>query len=287
MKRLSLANSAAVRRIIELALEEDLAQGDVTSELCVLPTAQGHATVLAREKLRWCGSELVSEIVRISGRALHVESLVTEGEEVDDRTALLKLSGSLRDLLALERTILNFVQRLSGVATYTASVVQHAQGITVLDTRKTVPGWRALDKYAVRVGGGSNHRWSLGDMVLVKNNHIDACGGDVAETLRRVNDGKPPYMSVEVEVRNLAELRAAAPFKPSIVMLDNFGNDEIGAALEFLRSSGWSPLVEVSGGVTAQRLVELKTLGVRFVSMGALTTQARQVDISMRVELDS
>jgi len=206
-----------------------------------------------------------------------------DGALVEADATLVELEGPTREILALERTILNFLQRLSGVATHTRDFVRGARGLAVLDTRKTMPGWRVLDKYAVTVGGGSNHRLSLGDMVLVKNNHIDAHSHGIRGALERIASQKPLYMPWEVEVRSLDELRAALEFKPTIIMLDNFSNESIKEAMAIVCAAAHRPLVEVSGGVTKDRLPSLHELGVDAVSAGFLTTHAPNVDISMRI----
>jgi nicotinate-nucleotide pyrophosphorylase (carboxylating) len=179
--------------------------------------------------------------------------------------------------------VLNFLQRLSGVATAARALVLKNPGIVLLDTRKTMPGWRLLDKYAVRIGGARNHRFSLGDMILIKNNHIDAHPEGMRAVLAHIVANKPLYMPWEVEVRTLQELGVALEFSPTIVMLDNFSDELIAEALTRISAQPRRPLVEVSGGVTPERLVSLASLGVDAVSMGALTTRAPNVDISLRI----
>ncbi len=275
-----------VRKLIELALHEDLPRGDITSRLALKPRIGAFARVRAKEALVVCGLPLIREIVRAHGSRVQIKFLQREGARVVAGQTIAELRGDARALLELERTILNFLQRLSGVATYTSSVMRSAKGIRVLDTRKTMPGWRALDKYAVRVGGGTNHRGSLSDMILVKNNHIDGAGGvDIA--LSRVMRGRPRGIKVEVEVRTIDELLAVIRYRPDIIMLDNFSIARIRLALKILRRKLRSCLVEVSGGVRPGRFAALRKAGVGLVSMGALTTQARNVDISMALSIES
>jgi nicotinate-nucleotide pyrophosphorylase (carboxylating) len=169
------------------------------------------------------------------------------------------------------------------VASVAREAVANAAGITILDTRKTMPGWRSLDKYAARVGGAKNHRFSLSDMILIKNNHIDAHQGDVTATLQAVFKSKPHFMPVEVEVRSLEELAATIPFNPTAVLLDNMSDSQIEASLKILKERAPQILVEVSGGITIQRLKSLALLGVPAVSMGSITTAARNRDISLRI----
>lgn len=279
-----LFDAPSVRRLVLLAIEEDLPAGDVTAALTIDPEDCGRATVVAREALIVCGVPLVGVVFREFGWEVAVEAVVAEGSRVTAEAPLVRLAGSTRHLLAAERIVLNFLQRLSGVATGVRRVVDAAHGITVLDTRKTTPGWRLLEKYAVRVGGGANHRGSLSDMVLVKNNHIAAHRGSVRDTLRRVFAAKPIYLPVEVEVRSLTELEEALEFDVAVIMLDNMPTALIAAALQRIRAVKSQLPVEVSGGITPERFPELARAGVTLVSMGALTTQAVNVDISMRLE---
>lgn len=280
-----MLDSILARKIIDLALEEDLGGGDITSTLTVPEGSSGQAELLAKEPLVACGLPLVQSILsRVTSHPIKVKLQVAEGQKVPKGTVLATMDADLRGLLAAERTILNFIQRLSGIATATARVCSKARGITVLDSRKTTPGLRVLEKYAVRIGGGRNHRLSLADMILVKNNHIDANGGSVTKTLARVRENAPLYMPLEVEVRTIEELTEALPFNPTVVMLDNMTDREISKALSVISKSGVAVQVEISGGVTAERLPKLRALGVRIVSMGALTTRAQNVDISMRIK---
>lgn len=273
-----------VKRLIQLAIEEDLPAGDVTAALTIPADQLGRATIIAREPLVVCGVPLVHAIFREFGWNVVVQPSAAEGSEVGDGAPLARLSGKTQHIVAAERIVLNFLQRLSGVASGTRAIVRKAGGITILDTRKTTPGWRLLEKYAVRLGGGANHRGSLSDMVLVKNNHIAAHGGSVRATLKGVFDAKPFYLPVEVEVRSLEELDQALEFEVSVIMLDNMSTPLIAAALSRIAAKRPGLPVEVSGGVTVDRLPELAQAGVGLVSMGALTTQARNVDISLRLE---
>lgn len=281
---MSIFNSPLVQKIISLSIEEDLAYGDVTSELTVPKDRRGLGEIIAKENMIVCGLPLIELITGlVSQNVKSITLLKGEGERARKGDILARIDADLRGLLGAERTILNFLQRLSGVATLTAQVCAQSRGLTMLDTRKTTPGLRVLEKYAVRIGGGSNHRSSLGDMILVKNNHIDANQGSVKRTMERVAKNAPPYLPVEIEVRNLDELTEALPFKPSVIMLDNMNDREIKRALQLIASSSIAPQVEVSGGVTTERFKALSALGVKMVSMGSLTTRAQNVDISMRI----
>ncbi len=272
-----------IRKLVNLALEEDLAFGDITASLTVPEDHRSTARIVARQQLVMCGSEVLPVIMQEGRWAIDVTLAVEDGVLLQADTVIAELKGLTRELLAAERTILNFLQRLCGVATYTREFCSVEPGLVILDTRKTMPGWRVLDKYAVRIGGGRNHRFCLGDMVLVKNNHIDAHLKGLRGALADVVANKPLYMPWEVEVRNLDELRVALEFKPTIIMLDNFTDSAIVDAVKIIRVLPEPPMIEVSGGITRERLVRIRLAGADAVSVGALTTQAPNVDISMRI----
>ena len=279
-------SSENIKTLVQLSLREDLPNGDITSELTVPENLTAKANIVAREKLVVCGLPLIKEIVSQSGFNVQCEILLSEGEVAQSEAILSKLSGKSRELLILERTILNFLQRLCGIATYTKRLTSQVSKLKILDTRKTMPGFRALDKYAVLIGGGTNHRANLSEMVLVKNNHIDAHPGGIKGALKDLFAKCPPHIPREIEVRNTAELEVAASFGPKIIMLDNFSDNQIPDAIKKLRSINPKIQVEVSGGITEDRLKALDSMGVDLVSMGSLTTKANNVDISMRIEND-
>ncbi len=279
--------SNLIRKLIALALEEDLSFGDITTALTVPDGHRSQARVIARQPMVMCGVEVLDLIVSEGHWNISLRPQAVDGEQLENGAVLAVLDGPTSEILAAERTLLNFLQRLCGVATYTRDFCRIEPGLVVLDTRKTMPGWRVLDKYAVRVGGGKNHRFCLGDMVLVKNNHIDACPGGIRMALANVVQGKPLYMPWEVEVRNLDELRVALEYSPTIVMLDNFSDELLQEAIGLVRSRADVPMVEVSGGVSRDRLAVIRAAGADAVSVGALTTQAPNVDISMRITASS
>jgi nicotinate-nucleotide pyrophosphorylase (carboxylating) len=272
-----------IRKLVDLALEEDLAFGDITAALTVPEEHVSTARIIARQQLVMCGYEVLRIVLQEGRWGLECKESAADGDLLQDGTVIAELSGSTRALLAAERTILNFLQRLCGVATYTREFCAVQPGLVVLDTRKTMPGWRVLDKYAVRVGGGRNHRFCLGDMILVKNNHIDAHPSGMRGALADIASQKPLYMPWEVEVRTLEELAIALDYKPTIVMLDNFSDELIVEAVKKVRALADQPMIEVSGGITRERLKRIHEAGADAVSVGALTTQAPNVDISMRL----
>ncbi len=260
-----------------------MAFGDITAQLTVPSDHRSKARVIARQRLVVCGTELASLIAAEARWPLDISVSAKEGEWLKDGDLIMEVEGGTRNLLSFERTLLNFLQRTCGVATYTRNFCQDKPALVVLDTRKTMPGWRVLDKYSTRTGGAKNHRVSLGDMILVKNNHIDAHPTGIRGALKDIVEKKPKGMSWEVEVRTLEELRIALEYKPSIVMLDNFNDTELARAVAVARGNEHVPMIEVSGGVSKERLAVIAAAGVDAVSVGALTTQAPNVDISMRI----
>jgi len=273
-----------VERLIDLALEEDLFLGDVTSEATLDAGAEGEGRFLAKDDLVLAGTGVAVRVFERLGAACCFDA--RDGDRVPRGAFIGTARGSLRALLAAERTALNFLQRLSGVATLTRRCVDAlASGgkTRLLDTRKTTPGWRHLEKEAVRVGGGTNHRFALGDGVLIKDNHVAACGG-VGEAVRRARARASAMLKVEVEVVDLAGLSEALSAAADIVLLDNM--DEATMAEAVRRASGRT-LLEASGNMTLERLPRVAATGVDFVSMGALTHSAKAVDISFEVSAGS
>ncbi len=269
-----------VERLVDLALEEDLFLGDVTSEATLDAGTEGEGRFLAKEDLVLAGSEVAIRVFERLGASCRFD--VRDGERAPRGSTFGQARGPLRALLAAERTALNFVQRLSGVATLTRRCVDAlAAGgrARLLDTRKTTPGWRRLEKEAVRAGGGTNHRFALGDGVLVKDNHVAACGG-VGEAVRRARARASAMLKVEVEVVDLAGLDEALSAGADIVLLDNM--DEAAMAQAVRRAAG-RVLLEASGNMTLDRLPRVAATGVDFVSMGALTHSAPAVDISFEI----
>jgi nicotinate-nucleotide pyrophosphorylase (carboxylating) len=277
--------SPAVLRLIELALEEDLGRGDVTTDAVVDATVRAEGEVVAREPVIVAGLAVASEVFRRMDASLTVVPLVEDGAQLAAGGALLRVAGAAAGLLRGERTALNFLQRLSGIATVTRAFVAAAgSGARIADTRKTYPGSRALEKLAVRAGGGSNHRFDLGAGVLIKDNHL-AVAGSVAEAVRRARAGAPHGLKIEVEVDTLEQLDQALEAEADIVLLDNFTTPLIEEAVRRAGRAPRRPLLEVSGGVTLARVPELARAGVDIISVGALTHSARAVDLSLELRL--
>jgi nicotinate-nucleotide pyrophosphorylase (carboxylating) len=272
----------SVDQLIALALEEDLGRGDVTTAAVVDARASATGEIVAREPLVVAGLAVAAAVFRRVDPAIQSGARVADGDAVEAGARLMSLSGPAAALLAAERTALNFLQRLSGVATQSRAYARAVAGtgLRVTDTRKTTPGFRVLEKEAVRLGGASNHRFDLGSGVLIKDNHL-AVAGSVAEAVARARWMAPHSLKVEVEVDTLAQLDEALDASADIVLLDNFSDADLEEAVRRVRARAPRPLVEVSGGVTLSRLPVLARLGVDLVSVGALTHSAPAVDIAL------
>ncbi len=265
------------------ALKEDLGGAvdlslDVTAQL-IPDDAVNEATVITREPGVFCGKDWVEEVYRQLGGRVTITWFVKDGDEIKPNQELFHLKGHARTMLTAERTTLNFVQTLSGVATTVHEYVK-AMGETktqLLDTRKTIPGLRTALKYAVTVGGGHNHRIGLFDMYLIKENHIMACGS-ITAAVQKARELKP-NTKVEVEVENLTELREALAAKADIIMLDNF---EFDGMIEAVKVTAGQAKLEISGNVNLQTIGKYASTGVDFISVGALTKNVRALDLSMR-----
>jgi nicotinate-nucleotide pyrophosphorylase (carboxylating) len=276
----------AIDRLIELALEEDLGSaGDVTSDALVPADASGRAEVLVKEPLVVAGQDVFGRVFRAVDPRIDVVFEAREGERIDARRVIGTVRGPLRGILAGERTALNFLQRLSGIATNAAraSDLLRGTGCRVLDTRKTTPGWRALEKAAVRAGGATNHRFGLFDGVLIKDNHIAAVGS-VGEAVRRARAQTHHLLKIEVEVVDLKGVEEAIAAGADVVLLDNMDSATMKKAVEIIARRART---EASGGVRLERLAEIAATGVDFVSMGALTHSARAMDISLEIVASS
>ncbi|WP_249930139.1 carboxylating nicotinate-nucleotide diphosphorylase [Pseudoalteromonas aurantia] len=271
--------------LVKQALNEDLnfqsaSDGDITAQL-IPESQQANAFVITREECVFCGEELVLEVFKQVDASVKVTMLVKDGEQVTANSKLFTAVGSARSILTAERTALNFVQSLSGTATTTAHYVAVLKdsNTRLLDTRKTIPGLRALQKYAVTCGGGKNHRIGLFDAFLIKENHIAACGG-IAAAVKQAR-ASHPNKPVEVEVENLPELQLALDAGADIIMLDNFSVADIKSAVSLTQGQA---KLEVSGNMTLEILTTYAQAGVDFISSGALTKNLQSIDLSMRFD---
>jgi nicotinate-nucleotide pyrophosphorylase (carboxylating) len=268
-------------KLVRASLVEDLGSGDITTDAIVPPKKKGTCRIVANEAVVVCGLAVCEKVFTSIDEAINFKRCVNDGDAVKKGTVLLRVSGRLGKILSGERVALNFLQRLSGVATLTREFTKRAGAkARILDTRKTTPCMRILEKYAVRVGGGYNHRFGLFDSILIKDNHIKIAGG-VARALTRVRKKYPEGVAVEVEVNNLNEVKEAVRGGADIIMLDNMDIKKIKRALEFI---GGRAVVEVSGGITLRNVKEVVKTGVDFISAGSLTHSPRAVDMSMEVE---
>lgn len=283
---LTTLHQQEIIRAVSNALAEDLgflplSQGDITASL-IPPAQQASATIITREPCVVCGTAFADEVFRQLGNEVSINWQVKDGDKVAANSVLCSLTGPARILLTGERTALNFLQLLSATATTTAHYVQflHGSSTKLLDTRKTLPGLRFAQKYAVTVGGGKNHRIGLFDAFLIKENHIAAAGSiaNAVATARQNFPGKP----VEVETENLAELQQALTAGADIIMLDNFSLADINQAVALNSSKA---KLEVSGNITSERLTELAATGVDYISSGALTKHVQAIDLSMRLTI--
>jgi nicotinate-nucleotide pyrophosphorylase (carboxylating) len=274
--------TAEVDELIRRALAEDIGPGDMTTAATVPQGTPGHGVLLAKAPMVVAGLDLARAVFDAVAAPVttHFTAMVKDGDEVESGTRLATVDGPAAALLTAERTALNLLQRLSGIATATRAYVEAAGGrIAILDTRKTTPTLRAIEKYAVRVGGGTNHRFGLFDLILIKDNHVRLAGGirQAVATAR----GAGPAMRVEVEAQTVAEARDAADAGADIILLDNLSTPEIVEAVKII---GGRAKIEVSGGVTLERIPELAATGADFVSVGALTHSVQAADISFEIE---
>lgn len=275
---------STVAVLIQNALAEDLSEhGDVTSKALIPATTTMHARIVAKAEGVIAGLPLVEEVYRMVDPLVNVQPQVRDGQPVTPGTLVCTLDGPAVSLLTGERVALNFIQHLSGIATLTARYVRACAGTkaVILDTRKTTPGWRLLEKYAVRMGGGRNHRMGLYDMVMIKDNHIAAAGG-IGRAVELVRaDRLAQGLLIEVEVENLAQLEEVLPLQVDRVLLDNMDEAMMAEAVRI--TAGRVPL-EASGNMTLERVAAVAATGVDFISVGALTHSAPAFDLSMRLE---
>jgi nicotinate-nucleotide pyrophosphorylase (carboxylating) len=272
-----------LNELVDRALAEDLSGGDVTSAAVVAETERAVAKAVAHSALTVCGGAVFARAFYRVDPGLRVEERIADGERANPGDVLWLVEGSARSILMAERTSLNFAQRLSGVATLTRQFVDAIPAgckLRIIDTRKTTPGLRALERYAVRSGGGHNHRDALGSAVLIKDNHIVAAGG-IRAAIERARQHAPHTSRIEVEVESLSELDEALAAGAEIVLLDNFDSVALKAAVA--KAQGRA-IIEVSGGISLARVRELAELGVDVASVGALTHSAPAADIGLDIE---
>ena len=265
--------------ILRRVLEEDIGTGDVTTLATIQPGTQASAELVAKEDFVLSGIDVAKRVFHLLSAETAFEKLIEDGQSVKRGDVLAWIKGDAAVLLQGERVALNLLQRMCGVATLTAEFVKEVgdTGAIIVDTRKTTPGLRVLEKYSVRMGGGGNHRMALYDAVLIKENHVAAAGG-ITSAVSRARQNVPHTQKVEVEVRNQVELAEALDAGADILLLDNMSTEELRAAVEMINGRA---ITEASGGVNLETVREIAETGVRLISVGALTHSYRAVDISM------
>jgi len=272
----------SIQHLIEIALQEDIGSGDITTENLVAPQLEGNGVIIAKESLVIAGLDVARQVFEHLDSEVIFKTACNDGDVLAEGSIVLEVKGNLRALLMGERTALNFLQHLSGIATHVRSYVEKLDNTTVrlVDTRKTTPGWRVLEKYAVRVGGAYNHRMGLYDGVLIKDNHIAVCGG-VQKAVERIREHVSHLVKIEVEASDLSQVKEALDAGADVIMLDNMDISQIKEAAALIDGRA---AVEVSGGVTKSSLKKLADAGVDIISAGALTHAARGVDLSMQIK---
>ncbi|MER3447578.1 MAG: nicotinate-nucleotide diphosphorylase (carboxylating) [Candidatus Dadabacteria bacterium] len=268
-------------QIIENALREDIGEGDITTNLLFSDDIPCKAIILAKEEGVLAGLPIAERVFRKLDTGIICDEKKRDGEKIEPNQVLAQIFGSQRAILTGERVALNFIQRLSGIATLTSRFVKAVEGLSVkiLDTRKTAPGLRILDKYAVSVGGGTNHRFGLYDGVLIKDNHIKFAGG-ISRAVRVIRERVAPGMKIEVEASTLDEVKEAIEAGADIIMVDNMNVEDIKKAVGLIDGRA---LIEASGGVTLENIRHIAETGIDFISVGLLTHSTRALDIALYV----
>jgi len=271
----------SLRRIIRLALEEDLGSGDITTDALIDPWISGNASLFVREEIVLAGLPLFKRVLQTMDSQIEYEEYFNEGDRVSAGKEICLLKGSLSSILKGERTALNFLQRMCGIATLTSRYVETVKpfGARILDTRKTAPGLRWLDKYAVRIGGGSNHRFGLFDGILIKDNHIAAVGS-ITRAVELARRKAPHTLRIEVEVEDLAGADEAFKAGADAILLDNMALQQMHKVVQSLKGR---LIIEASGGITLESVLDVAKTGVDVISVGALTHSARTADLSLEV----
>lgn len=280
---MSAPSLQTIRKAVQLALDEDLDHGDVTTSALFPRSIQARAAIVAHQPITVAGVAVAREVFLAVDPSLRIVTTINDGAAVKPGAEVIVVRGDVRSLLMAERVAVNFLQRLSGIATLTAKFCAAVRktATAILDTRKTTPGLRALEKWAVHLGGGRNHRFSLGDGVLIKDNHLAvlrSTGIDVAGACRLARAGAPHGLRIEVEAKNLQEVKEALAGKADIILLDNMSAALVRQAVALIKKRA---LVEVSGGITLQTIADMAQAGVDFISVGALTHSAPAADLSL------
>lgn len=284
-----------IQKLIELSLKEDIGAGDITSDALIHKNLLGKAEIVAKKKGVLAGIKIAEKVFKKKDPNLFFIPLKKDGENFKPNDKIAIIEGRVKSILKCERTALNFLQKLSGIATLTQSFVSKMKGkkIKILDTRKTTPGFRILEKYAVKAGGGENHRMGLYDMILIKENHIKAAG-DISFAIQKAKKtlgnkdfvkkfSKKKKIKIEVETKNLNEVRDALGFKIDMIMLDNMPIQMIKKASQIIRSSKKNIKIEVSGNIDLKNLKDYSKLDIDYISIGAITHSSKAIDLSLNL----
>ncbi len=276
-------NRATIKKIVEIALKEDVGRGDITSNVIVPEGHKALGLIFSREDGILAGIEVARTVFEKIDENIKFDARLQDGDRVEDGVVIATVTGSARSCLLGERLCLNFLQRLSGIATLTRKFVDAVSGTKakILDTRKTTPGLRYLEKYAVRVGGGINHRFGLYDMILIKDNHIQMAGSVTQAIKLAMSSTKRKKCLIEVEVKNISEFKEALAFNVDRIMLDNMNVQQIAEAVRLARGK---VELEASGGITLENINEIAMTGVDYISVGELTHSARSLNFNMKLK---
>jgi len=283
---MNLPNTTQIKQLIDQALAEDLGWGDITTDILVPETQQGKASIIAKARGIIAGTEIAREVFLKVDPKLKMEILTRDGTIIKPGDVIARIEGKNSSMLKAERIALNFLQHLSGIASETARYVEAVKGLPVkiTDTRKTTPGLRALEKYAVQSGGGKNHRMHLGDGILIKDNHLATLhsqGLGIKEIVARARQKASPKLKIEVEVKNQKEAAEAAEAGADIIMLDNMDIEDMRQTVKLIKGR---VLIEASGGINLERVRAVAETGVDLISIGALTHSAKALDISLELD---
>lgn len=272
------------KTIIEEALLEDLSNGDITTENIIEPHSISTAEIIVKQNCVIAGLEVAFKVFELLDSKIEFKAVKKDGDEVKDGDIIAVIKGKTRSILSGERTALNFLQRMSGIATKTASFVDKVRdyNVKIADTRKTTPGFRALEKYAVKIGGGYNHRFDLSDAILIKDNHLKAAGG-VKKSIEVIKERISHITKVEVEVKTLEEFKEALDANADIIMLDNMSFENMKKAVKYNKNFSNKATLEASGNINIENVEEVAKTGVDVISIGGLTHSVKAVDISLNI----
>lgn len=283
---MSYFSQLQVKDIIKKALREDIGRKDITTALIIPEDKYAQAVLLAKEECVICGIGIASQVFEAQDRSIKFKPLVVDGQKIKKDKVIARISGKARSILTAERVSLNFLSLLSGISTKTRTYVERVKPykVKIMDTRKTIPGLRELEKYAVRIGGGYNHRFKLDEMILVKDNHIKILCSKflvlgLKERIKKIKK-RFPKIKIEIEVKNLKEFKDALRLKPDIIMLDNMDIKDIKKAVGI---KNLQPRLETSGGITLKNVKKIASTGVEMISIGALTHSVEAIDISLEI----